>query len=345
MSSESILTLLTVPGAKHFETLLDEWAELGIRVLPADDAREEAASEIGTAKGVVLTERPREPLPLFKATGEAGDEPRLLLVYGECIPYGAADELTAAYPHPMWEVVRLYRFADKRKVLIGGDPGGFWLRALCRHAARRGIISLACRRREVDEAVRQLSLYLSWKERFYMRMSDRCDRMGVRGRVVAQAIGMDKRIGQGWLHPMRKQHGPFYRWIRRQLQQLAENVDVHRITLWGRPDFWSGLPAAGLWDKDTEIRLFSPDPMAGTEQLPRTWRVHTHWLPALDQSDLLIIGTPDPLIQEIRLPELVKGMAKPIILDACSCFPLEETACCQIIYRTIGENTNVWEWN
>lgn len=213
MSSESILTLLTVPGAKHSKTLLDEWAELGIRVLPADDAREETASEISTAKGVVLTERPREPLPLFKATGEAGDEPRLLLVYGECIPCGAADELTAAYPQ------------------------------------------------------------------------------------------------------------------------------------WGRPDFWSGLPAAGLWDKDTEIRLFSPDPMAGTEQLPRTWRVHTHWLSALDQSDLLIIGTPDPLIREIRLHELVKGMAKPIILDACSCFPLEETACCQIIYRTIGENTNVWEWN
>lgn len=84
---------------------------------------------------------------------------------------------------------------------------------------------------------------------------------------------------------------------------------------------------------------------AKAETVPAEWSVYEDWRSALSQSDLLMIGTADPVISEMPLPVLAREMAKPIVIDACSCFPIEEAESCRIIYRAIGENTNVWEWS
>jgi hypothetical protein len=45
------------------------------------------------------------------------------------------------------------------------------------------------------------------------------------------------------------------------------------------------------------------------------------------------------------LMELAKRMRQPVVIDACSCYPLQEAEGYWIMYRTYGQKTNVWEWN
>ncbi|USG65878.1 hypothetical protein NDK47_00535 [Brevibacillus ruminantium] len=338
MLPQSKTILRGANGTMPSDSLAGELAELGFQVLTA----RENSGEAWDAAGLVLTDYSDGELLTGNLSGEAGGEPRLLLVYGNRIPNGTADALAATYPE--WEVVRLFCFADKERALLGGEEGGIWLRRLSRQLARHGFVSFVTRRCEVDEAVRQLPLYLAWKERFFLRMSEQCDKSGSRSQVVARALGMDKRIGQSWLYTDRKRHGPVYRWITRQLRHIREKAEIQRITLWGRASFWEGFPRGEL--QGMETRLFSPgEAVTDDFSSRRAWAVYDNWRTALAHSDLLVIGTADPVIQEIRLPELIQGMNQPLILDACSCFPVTEAESCQILYRTIGENTNVWEWN
>lgn len=336
---EDMITLREISGVTLSESRKAELRKLGLEICSG----EESGASI-QADGILVGGQPDNYVEDRIQIVEAGDGPRLLLVYGDKIRAGLADEWSAA--HPGWEVIRMFRFSDGDKVLLGGEPSGKWMRKLSRQLARRNIISLLCRRGEVDEAVRQLGLYLTWKERFFMRLGEVCDEEGsqLRIQVLARALGMDKRIGQGWLYPERKHQTRLCRWLDQQLQYVLKRTNVHRITLWGSISFWLQFPASGLLGK--EVRLFSPSAdHAKAENVPAEWSVYEDWRSALSQSDLLMIGTADPVISEMPLPVLAREMAKPIVIDACSCFPIEEAESCRIIYRAIGENTNVWEWS
>ncbi|MEJ8546129.1 hypothetical protein [Brevibacillus borstelensis] len=336
---EGTIILSEISGATLSESLKAELYKQGLEI--CSDSEMDAAVQV---EGLLVAGPTNDQVEAAIRQSEAGDVPRLLLVYGDKIRAGLADALSDA--HPGWEVIRMFSFANEDKVLLGGEPNGKWLRKLSVQLARRNFTSLVCRRCEVDEAVRQLGLYLTWKERFFMRMGEECDKGGSRMRlqVIARALGMDKRIGQGWLYPERKSHTPLYRWLDREFRHVLNKTNVHRITLWGSISFWRQMPAAGMFGK--EVRLVSPEAdHTMVESLPASWSVHEDWRSALAKSDLLMIGTADPVIREMPLPELVGRMAQPIVIDACSCFPIEEAESCQIIYRAIGENTNVWEWS
>jgi hypothetical protein len=273
-----------------------------------------------------------------------GKSPRLLLVYGERVPYGLAEELRSQFSLPEWEVVRLFSFAGGERALIGGPPDGIWVSRLRRHLAQREVISLVCRVREVDETARQLPLYLAWKEQFYFQLGRRCDETGVRLQVVSRALGMDKRVGQGWLRE--EQQGsewPIAGWLASECTSLVQKTNVERIALWGSEYFWKRVSLD--WTSDREVRWFSPGHHTKPNKLPPRWQACDSWRESVADADLLVIGEADEKLSELPLSELVRRMRRACVIDACACFPLPEAEAYSLFYRTVGQNTNVWEWS
>jgi hypothetical protein len=316
----------------------EELRRLGWRVTACDSHGER---ESGAAGLVVTRQEDVRSLPSVRFS--PANKPHLLLVYGDQLSCGLAEKLKAEFPAPHWEVVRLYLYADGERALLGGEPDGKWITRLRRELADRHVISLVCPLREADEAVRQLSLYLAWKEQFYFRMGQHCDETGVRLQVVARALGMDKRIGQGWIRLQPSCDTLLPDWLAAECSDLVQKTNVHRVALWGALSFWERMPLD--WLDGKEVRIYSSEDGGNPNEPAGYWRVFTRWQETLEEADLLVIGKADADIRELSLSEIVGRMRKPIVIDGSACFPLQEAEADGLIYRTIGEKTNIWEWN
>ncbi|UFJ62268.1 hypothetical protein [Brevibacillus sedimenti] len=334
MSSTDVKVIVQVSEAPFPDTLAGELEEIGISVVPAKD-RKQADGACG-----FLIARESDTGRLSTSLAE-WDRPGLLLVYGDRVAGTAAEALAAR--HPGWEVVRLYRFAGGERALVGGNLRSPWTRIISRQLAKHDVVAMVCGMREAEEVIRQLPRYLAWKERFYLRLGESCDRRGVRLQTVARALGMDSRIGQGWLDPQRMERAALRRWLVRQCRFVMRKTNVRRVALWGPPSLWKQMPPG--WMADKEVRLYVPR----DEQIPNgkgtLGERCTTWQTALAEADLLVVASPDPELMELPLSELIRHMRQPIVVDACGCFPLPEAEALQMIYRTIGEKTNVWEWS
>jgi hypothetical protein len=335
VSSKGVTVLVQVSEKPLPDALVRELAAIGISVAPAENRRRTAAGACG-----FLVAGESDAARLSAGLAE-WDRPGLLLVYGDRVANTAAEVLAAQYPG--WEVVRLYRFAGGERALVGGDPNSPWTRILCRQLAEHDVIAMVCGMREAEEVIRQLPRFLAWKERFYLRLGESCDRRGVRLQTVARALGMDSRVGQGWLDPQRNDRAALRRWLVRQCRFVMSKTNVRRVALWGPTSLWQQMPPGWLADK--EVRLYIPR----DEQIPNGESTAGErcatWQTALAQADLLVVASPDPDLMELPLSELIRQMRQPIVVDACACFPLPEAEALPMIYRTIGEKTNVWEWS
>lgn len=276
------------------------------------------------------------------------ETPLLLLVFGDKAGRGFADRLhreMSAVRADM-EVVRLFLFPGGEKAVIGGAADGYWTSVLRLHLARQKIISLLCRRVEVDEVACHLPLYLAWKKQFFQLLGEQCDQSKARIEVVAAALGMDKRIGQTWLPPgseesLEDRYLPG--WLKRQWQYVTKKTNIRRVALWGTIDLVSSIMPDLA--RDREIALYLTGSVQKTNELVCGGRVHAKPEETLDEADLLLIVGADPLVTQISLHELTNRMRQPIVIDACCCYPLQEMEEYGIKYRTYGQNTNVWEWN
>ncbi|QRG70398.1 hypothetical protein JNE38_00580 [Brevibacillus choshinensis] len=312
--------------------------ECGIQLIPFEIEKGAFHSE---ADGWLLT-KSRDMKTWGEMAQEAAVSPGLLLVYGEEIPYGWTESVTdRGSSLGSWEVVRMALLSEKEKALVGGKPDGEWLRMVCRLLARYQRVSLVCSIREVDEILRQLPMYLSWKERFYLELGERCDQEGISLQTVSRALGMDKRIGQGWLYPNRLDQAPLCRWIEREGKLAMEKANVHRVVLWGSAIMWNQMDTSWLTGKEVCL-LSQEEKQIPNEVFTEYWQCE-QWQKALQNADLLVIGTADDIIRELPLKELVHSMKQANVVDACACFPVQETQNVLQSYRAIGEKTNVWE--
>lgn len=310
----------------------------GIHLIPFEKEKGVVDPEID---GLLLTRHTDKTE--WKDTGASlTNAPGLLLVYGEAIPYGWTEsEMVHCDSLQRWEVVRMAFFSEKEKVLIGGEPDGRWVRTLCRLLAHAQRVSLVCKIREVDEVIRQLPRYLAWKERFYLEMGEVCDREGASLQTVARALGMDRRVGQDWLFPERSNHAHLCRWIEREGRLAMENTNVRRIALWGPSSFWNEMDTGWLEGKEVCLLSWEDEPIP--HKIFMDYFPCDHWQTALQNTDLLVIGSADDIISEMPLHELAHSMKQANVVDACACFPLQEASNLLRSYRAIGEKTNVWE--
>ncbi|UFJ40513.1 hypothetical protein LOK74_21210 [Brevibacillus humidisoli] len=277
-------------------------------------------------------------------TGRSGNHPLLLLVLGDMVPYGFASQLTERFAGHSVEVVRLVLLADGDRAVLGGDPYGVWLHRLRHRLADCRIVSLVCRLVEADEVSRALVQFLALKQRFFYRMAQHCDRTGARFEQVAQGIGMDRRVGQQWLLPSFSRTDALLlqveRWLLRQLKQVWQKTNLSHIAIWGDPTPYPRLIQQLLQTKQVHVtyRLARQKP----NNLPAGWKRVSTPLEALDQAHLLLILEADPSVCELDLGELVRRMQEPTVIDTCACYPLAEAEAYRLMYRTFGQNTNVW---
>ncbi|MFD2370129.1 hypothetical protein ACFSO0_09220 [Brevibacillus sp. GCM10020057] len=315
-----------------------ELAACGIRLLSAG---ERAGAGIARVDGLLLTEQ-TDPHEWERAVPMLAASPGVLLLYGAGVPYGwSATVASQSVGQAQWEVVRLALLSAGEKALIGGEPNGRWVRTLCRLLADRGRVSLVCRMREVDEAVRQLPRFLAWKERFYLELGEVCDREGVSLQTVARAMGMDVRVGQAWLFPERTDHKPLCDWIEREAGLALEKTNGHRVALWGPPSLWQEMGTSWLQGKEVWLVTGEEEPVPNA--IFSGWTTCSSWQKALQGADLLVIGKAEGGICELPLQELVRCMRQTVVVDACACFPVQEARSLLQGYRAVGEKTNVWE--
>ena len=307
----------------------------GIRV-----SRWEEVAERKTLQGVLVT-RVTDVEKWDSIRWTASRLPRLFLVYGPEIPDGWTDRrATRQAGKGDWDVVRMMLLDDGERALIGGAADSISVQLLRRHLAGRQIVTLVCATREVDEVYRQLPRYLTMKEKFFLELGDRCDELGISLQVVARALGMDKRVGQGWLFPERPDSRHLCRWIYRETRALVKNPNVQRVALWGPASFWEQMPAG--WLGFREIRMYAHQAKSfPNERLGPDSPSRTAWTDALEQADLLVIGEADELIREVALEQLGLCMRQSMVVDAAACFPLQEAKAYLKFYRSIGEKTNV----
>ncbi|MED4568334.1 hypothetical protein [Brevibacillus agri] len=326
------------------EQTLHKWGEslkeCGIDLLVAQ--KEEPAEEVD---GLLLTR-----LGDYSRLQELGgnslrqeNSPVLLLVFGDEAPYGWADELAAACEASQkpYEVVRMSLWSGKERVLLGGGPVGQQMRRLCRLLADHGKLSMVCGRREVDEAIRQLPRYLAWKERFYWEMGEACDDNGVSLKQVSRALGLDTRVGQGWLDPVHQDHSLVCAWLVRECQHVLQKTKIERIALIGPADLWNKMPQGWLADKAVAVYTGTDEPFPN-EARPG-WVRCDSWKAAAQEADLLVIGDGLEVAAELSLQELAHTMRQSLVVDAASCFPAQEAQLFCKGYRAVGEKTNVWE--
>lgn len=307
----------------------------------------EQNGEIDVPAGVLIDEK-TDTDTILRGLATCSARPLLALVYGDRVPHGYADQLQAGCDGQgaQVEVVRLLLLAHGERAIIGGEPAGRWVRQLRRQLAEQSVISLVCRRVEVDEAAEHLPLFLAWKKRFYQQLGERCDASHARLEVVAQALGMDKRIGQGWLD-----HIPFHTddddyleaWLRSEYQALRKKTNIERIAVWSTPSLCSRILSCEVREK--EIRLYIANHEEKTNEPIEGCKHFALPEDTLEQADLLLIAAADQRIRQFDLREVSKRMRRPVVIDACSCYPLQEAEGYAIKYRTYGQNTNVWECN
>lgn len=330
-------TFLYVHGAAK-EKNRNDLAELDFTLLP--DVNQSAQPD--DVSGIYL-DRPGDESAirerLIAAFSANKGDPALLLLYGEEIPFGFADMIQDKLSRSTVEVVRMAILHGKERVLLGGASTGEWVGRLRRHLAAHRMISLVCRPIEVDEALRLVPAFLDWKSQFYLRMGEQCDQSRARLEVVGQALGMDKRIGQGWLPEevsFSQLQAGMEAWLRQECRNLKQKTKITRIAFWGGESQLEAVQS--IISEQTEIRLYDPYLSVNTNE---PWPL----IETLDQADLLVIGRANQTVRELGLQELVLRMKRPLVIDVCSCYPLAEAEALQIRYRTFGQNTNVWEWN
>lgn len=272
------------------------------------------------------------------------NSPALLLVFGDEAPYGWADELAAACEASQkpCEVVRMSLWSGNERVLLGGEPVVQQMRRLCRLLADHGKVSMVCGRREVDEAIRQLPRYLAWKERFYWEMGEVCDDNGVSLSQVSRALGLDTRIGQGWLDSGRQDHSLVCAWIVRECQHVLQKAKIERVALIGPEGLWSSMPQG--WLAGRKVAVFTGTDKLFPNEVRPGWVRCNSWEAAVQDADLLVIGDGQGVVAELSLQELIRAMRQSLVIDAASSFPVQEARLLCQGYRAVGEKTNVWEW-
>jgi hypothetical protein len=310
-------------------------SRLGISLIKPNGSRSHQTAGVFMDRPISEDDWQKLLAPFAGTKGESA----VLLLYGEKIPFGDADRLAHTLDSSHVEVVRLFLLEGEKRAIIGGDTTGRWVHRLRRHLAQKGLITLVCRRIEVDEAVRHIPLYLAWKQRYVLQLGASCDVSGARLEVVAQALGMDKRIGQGWLfdHTMSPEwEREIVDWLSQQCRWVDEKTKVDRLAFWGPEYLLTSIRP--LFSARPQVRLYDP---------VQAQKTNKPLLPAetLDGADLLIIAAADQGIRELGLKEVVSRMNRPLVIDACCCYPLPEAEGYAIKYRTLGQNTNVSEWN
>ncbi|ASJ56630.1 hypothetical protein BP422_25680 [Brevibacillus formosus] len=303
-------------------------------VCSADDIQEGAIGFLLTKEsdGKLLQERMQQ----------LGTGPWLVLVYGSDVPYDLANTLHTQYEHTgEHEVIRMALFTHER-ALLGGEPDGRWMRFLCKQLARYSLVTMVCGMREVDEALRQLPRYLAWKEQFYIELGASCDEKGISLLQVSRALGMDKRIGHGWLYPSRQDSSLIVRWLEKECRLALQKANIQRIVLWGEDSLWEHMPSDWLAEKDVAVYTGEDKPIPNKKMTG--WTLYDSWQDAVQDADLLVIGNASgTTIAELPLSELVNRMRQSYVIDAAACFPVQEAQSYFQAYRAIGENTNVWE--
>ncbi|WP_371736967.1 hypothetical protein [Brevibacillus sp. HD1.4A] len=269
----------------------------------------------------------------------------MLVIYGDEAPYAWADELAlsseAGDDARKWEVIRLALWSGNERALIGGDPSGKHMRLVCRLLAEYGKVSMICGCREVDEAIRQLPRYLAWKERFYWELGEWCDTRQVSLRQVSRALGLDTRIGQGWLFAERRDHSHVCKWLERECQLVLEKAKVRRVALIGSNALWDKMPQG--WLAKMDVAVYTGADGQYPNEVHPDWLHGDSWNAVLQDADLLVIGDRLGIVDELSLQEVAKVMRQSLVVDAASCFPTQEAQLFFKGYRAIGEKTNVWE--
>lgn len=272
--------------------------------------------------------------------------PFLVLVFGgsEAIPPGMADELHRQYAaHPV-EVVRFFLMQNGERAIIGGESDGYWVPFLRRLAAGKGIISLVCHRVEVDEIAAQLVNYLRFKQRFFLRLARRYEPGSLRLELISQALGMDERIGQGWLYHEEHETAPMKEiehWLQNKIEMVLREMCPTRVVISGyryQINRWS----AWLRQHDPRIETcaYYVDNEEKTNEGTTIGLICHDFAEMVKNAELLIIAASDNMIQELHLEQLTRLMKHPIVIDARSLFPVDEAKKFGITYVTYGQNTN-----
>lgn len=275
----------------------------------------------------------------------AKTKPMLILLEGKDITQGLADHLQSKLEPDQFEVLRLLLLPDGQRAVLGGNGLSNSVHFLKGKLIEEEIITLICRSIEVDEVAACLPLYLEWKFRFYTFLGERCDKSGARLDVVSLGLGMDKRIGQGWFpvenKPVDVEVKPIEKvqWIKRELSLLLENTNISRIAIWTGDQT---LPYAVSLFQTFPVFIYVVGSTENPNNVPDSWQTYSDPQSALDQADVLVILENDDKIKGIGPEVLVQKMRQTRILDACSCYPLQEMEAFQIAYRTFGQKTNVW---
>ncbi|EJL29554.1 hypothetical protein [Brevibacillus sp. BC25] len=293
------------------------------------------------ADGFLLTKE-SDGMLLQERMQQLGAGPWLTLVYGSDVPYDLANTLHTQYKHNgEHEVIRMALFTHER-ALLGGEPNGRWMRFLCKQLARCSLVTMVCGMREVDEALRQLPRYLAWKEQFYLELGARCDERGISLLQVSRALGMDKRVGQGWLYPSRQDSSLIVGWLEKECRLVLQKANIQRIVLWGEGSLWEHMSSD--WSAEKDVAVYTGENKPIPNKRMTGWTIYDSWQDAVKDADLLVIGNAaGTTIAELPLPELVNAMRQSYVIDAAACFPVQEAQSYFQAYRAIGENTNVWE--
>lgn len=273
--------------------------------------------------------------------GMSGAIPYLLLLCGTNLPYGSSEWLQRELGRGA-EVVRLYLAGSREQVVIGGD--GYWATRLRRRLADAGSISIVCGRNEADQIAESHRSYLAHKQLFYYETARICDHRGISLSLVGRALGMDMRIGQGWM-PFENEKdmpsvllGEKKRWMKVEVEKYAEqNPNVRKVVVSVTDE--TDIPSVGDWGipRDAEVSLHVVEnPNVSTDQEKEELYAR------LEGADLLVIWQAGASMKEADLARLVRCMRFPVVLDACAIYPPDEAKALGVRYRTWGENTNVW---
>ncbi|MGE5701121.1 MAG: hypothetical protein ACM32O_01185 [Clostridia bacterium] len=352
------LTLILPTGISRDQSKasrkLGEW---GVRLL-TDNQRQNGMTE---ACGL-LVEGSESSLPAYreqiehyaKANRMTENAPFLVLIPGdgEWVSSGLADRLHQEYAAHHVEVVRLLFMENGERAIIGGSVEGYWVTFLRRLAARHRVISLVCRRAEVDEMAFQHRRYLLQKQRFFLEMANRCEAHSLRLEVIAQGLGMDERIGQEWLCrdtsidrmiPVGQGEGAdCQNWLEMNMQQhISDFVPAH-VLICGKKHQIDRLSA---WiqkhNRQIQTSVYVVENQEKTNESPAWTDRSSGFTLMLEQADLLVIAAWDNVLQELDLQQIKQRMRQPVVLDAVSLFPRQEADLHQITYMTYGQNTNV----
>ncbi|MGC5326771.1 hypothetical protein [Brevibacillus sp. SYSU BS000544] len=343
MKNDMQTLLYCTPNSEVPPDLLANWRRRGISL----QTKQQLAENEAFIHGLFIDKRMElAEVRKWIATTEAlaKVEPMSILLEGKEILYGLADQLQRKLTADQFEVLRLFIFPDGQRAVLGGNGVSKQVNLLTRRLIDEEIITLVCKRIEVDEVVAALPLYLDWKSRFFTYLGGKCDGSGARLEVVSLALGMDKRVGQGWfpaesvdeiVEPEDK-----IRWLQREVSQLLENTNIDTIAVWTGSDSLCGV--APLFAPFSTVQLYPVSSFQKPNDIPSPWKFYTKPQSALELADLLVILDKDDKIKEISFEVFGQKMRQPRILDACSCYPLQEMETYGLAYRTFGQKTNVW---